>query len=189
MAAPSWQYWQQQFLHAAGLSFSTENLVFMNVWNFNASTHCARNPVDVSHPMPGSTNCQRIGQNHRAQNFASRQDAANAFASQLNLTDYPAIREALASGKPYEVAAPNQVALELEAWGSPRFQAVYVQTTTGQVIGGSGGGGTATPRTKNVSAAWGRLMRTFAHDGHQTITELDRSTANLRRIERRLRKA
>lgn len=186
MAQPH-AYWQHQFLHTAGLPTSDENIQFLDDWKLDRNSGvCDHNFLDLSKREPGSTPCTRLPNGRRARNYVSTASAANAFADQLNLSDYPALRRALATGKPYSYKDKNAVALNLQKWGSTEFQSYYLKQ---EGIAQGGGGSKRVPRSKNVGGAWSNLMRVLARDGHRTIVELRKATADLSRIERRLRRA
>jgi len=180
-------YWQHQYLHTAGLPVTSGTVDFLNLWhNYGNAAGCAYNMVDLSHGEPGSTRCQRLPGGRYARNYTDTQSAANAFADQLTLSDYPDLRQALASGTPATYGDQAGISLNLQKWGSVRFQQWYESSHQMQ------GGGTSSsppPTSKNVGGAWHRLMKTLALDGHETIMELRRATAALNRIERRLRRA
>lgn len=187
MAASTWPYWQHQLLYTAGLPSSDFNVSFLTRWNVKEPDSCSRNPVQISHRVGGSTRCKQLPNGRYARNYASRDDAANAFAAQLNLTDYPNLREALASGDPGGYDHQDGLLLDLQKWGSVNYQRDWAETgNLGTVPGGNSPKPTVT--TKNVSGAWTNLMRTLARDGHQTIVELGKSTAIMHTIERRLRR-
>jgi hypothetical protein len=184
---PPHPYWEHLFLKTAGLPVTPANIGFLDEWIDNRGAfNCNYNLIQLSRREPGSTRCTRLPNGKWARNYTDTQSAANAFADQLNLTDYPSLREALASGHPF---APHNVAgvsLDLQKWGAVGFQAYYLQREGKAAPSGDGG---PPAQSRNVSGAWSHLMRTLARDGHATIVELQRATASLSRIERRLRRA
>ncbi|HJR00132.1 MAG TPA: hypothetical protein VKA83_00750 [Methylomirabilota bacterium] len=189
MADTFWPHWEQQFLAAAKLPTSALNIGFLGDWlaKHNAIT-CDRNPIDLSQDGPGSKRCLRLPGGKYARAYASRETAASAFADQLRSGSYPHLLAALVAGNAYRQQDGALVGFELETWGSPTFQAYYLDAIG---IPESGGAPTpaAKPATKDVIGAWSRLMRTLRYEGHATIVDLRKSTANLRRIERRARRA
>lgn len=187
MAAPPHGYWQHQFLHAAGLPVTSFTVYFLTEWaHYEKPSPCAHNPIQLSQREPGSTRCQKLPSGKVSRNYTDTANAANAFADQLNLTDYPDLRKALASGSPFRYDRPDGVALNLQEWGSVRFQAWFVAE---EGLGTGAPAAATAPRSKNVGGAWSHLMKVLARDGHRTIVELNRATASLNRLERRLRRA
>ena len=181
--------WQRVYLKTAGLPQWSENVQFLTEWGRNANSGCDYNALDLSKVEKGSRRCSLLPNGRHARSYPDTQTAANAFADQLNLTDYPHLREALAGGHPYAASVVAGVGLDLEKWGSTRWQAAYLKQTTGSGQGAGDTGSGRVPSSQNVSGAWTRLQRTFAVEGNKTIVELRKSAANLRRIERRLRRA
>jgi hypothetical protein len=175
------------FLHVAGLPVTNGTVLFMADWRADDNApNCDYNPIDLSQPEPGSTRCSLLPNGKRARNYTDTASAAQAFADQLTLTDYPHLRRAIASGSPYSYNDVPGVALDLQKWGSTIFQGIYIKQEGATPV--SSGGGRA-PHSKAAGQAWGHLMRTLAVDGHRTIVELQKATASLSRIERRLRRA
>ena len=124
-----WPGWEDDLLGAAGLPTNAANRRFLDEWHSHANSNCPDNPVDISRREPGSTRCAALPSGREAQAYTSHASAANGFADELNLTDYPNLREALASGNPYGPAHRNGVGLDLQKWGSIRWQAAYLKET------------------------------------------------------------
>jgi hypothetical protein len=180
-------YWMHHFLHVAGLPVTDGTVLFMADWRADDNApNCDYNPIDLSQGEPGSTRCTLLPNGKRARNYTDPASAAQAFADQLNLSDYPHLRKAIASGDPYGYNDVPGVALDLQKWGSTVFQTIYVKQTGATP---TGSGGQPVRHSKQVGQAWAHLMRTLAVDGHRTIVELQKATASLSRIERRLRRA
>lgn len=177
----TWQGWERDLLKAAGLPVNSNTLIFMSDWWTNKNSYCPRNPVDISTRGGWSSGCYRLPSGKTAQAFTSRTAAANAFADELNLTDYRYLREALASGNPYAFANPNGVALDLEKWGSTRFQAYYAQKAGASATSGGGGSSGSVP---HVSQAWMRWMKILAHEMSADIKAVNKATAQLNRVAR-----
>lgn len=185
--AQAHDYWEHQFLKTAGLPITKYTVYFLTLWaQYERGQGCDHNPIQLSQPEPGSTRCRKLPSGNYSRNYTDTQSAANAFADQLNLTDYPGLREALASGSPGDYQPQSHVTLDLQKWGSLGFLKQW------EAIGNLPSTASATaprPSSKNVGGAWTHLMRTLARDGHRTIVELQKATARLNRIERRLRRA
>lgn len=153
----TWSGWQRQLLGAAGLPTGSENVRFMTDWANHANRPgCARNPVDISHHATGSTNCGSLPSSKTAQAFTSHARAAGAFAAQFTPSDYSHLHAALASSSPYDTSHTAGVALDLEKWGSTKFQQAYIsETGTGSGVGGGGGDNYAPHAMK----AWGEIQK------------------------------
>lgn len=195
LAAPTWTHWQHQLLHAAGLPITNHNAAFLGYWSQYRQSNCSRNPIDISHRVPGSSRCSPLPGGRHARNYASRDDTAAAFYGQLTATreDFPhvpfaVLHEALLTGSPGSWPSLDELEAQLVLWGSPRF-AKWVRDAAAEIGTHGGKGPFKLAYSRNVGAAWSALQRALAVDGHSTIVELNRSTANLRRIERRLRRA
>lgn len=187
MAAPTWPHWEIQLLSTAGLSTDPGSVDFLRSWNQYDQPKCPRNPLNISQHAPGSADCKNLHVNKWAQAYTSRDEAANAFAEQLNLTDYPDLREALGSGKPLGYSNLAGLLIDLQKWGSVRWrqqvaliEGVNVGTTTPTSVAKAG---------SNVSGAWTHLHRVLNNDGYKTIVALRGAAASMRTIERRLRRA
>jgi hypothetical protein len=178
--------WEHLFLFTGGLPTSDGNINFLGVWSLNTTANANYNPNDLSHHEPGSTNGFKLPNGKHAQNYTDTASAAEAFKAQIDSGDYPDLHKALEGGDPWTYDNPSGVALNLQRWGSPNFQTYYVQNQGVKAVGAGSGN---VPGSKNVGAAWTHLMRTLATDGHRTIIELQKATAALSRIERRLRRA
>jgi hypothetical protein len=185
--AQAHDYWEHLFLKTAGLPVTRFTVWFLSAWAGNERGHgCDHNPIQLSQPEPGSTRCRKLPNGRYSRNYTDTQSAANAFADQLTLTDYPHLRKALASGNPWTYQPASGVSLGLQEWGSLAFQAVFEMDES---LTSGGGSPSSKPGSKNVGGAWTHLMKTLARDGHRTIVELRKTTATLNRIERRLRRA
>jgi hypothetical protein len=185
--AQAHDYWEHLFLKTAGLPITRLTVGFLSLWAGDERGHgCNHNPIQLSQPEPGSTRCRKLPNGRYSRNYTDTQSAANAFADQLTLTDYPHLRRALASGNPWTYQPASGVSLGLQEWGSLAFQRDFGMLEN---LTSGGGAPSSAPASKNVGGAWTRLMRTLAQDGHETIKELRKATAQLNRIERRLRRA
>lgn len=152
----TWPGWETQLLAAAGLPTSAANRQFLDDWAAHANRpNCARNPVDISHKAAGSSNCGSLPSGRTAQRFASHASAAGAFAAQLTATAYSHLHRVLAASNPYDSSMAAGVALDLQKWGSTKFQQAYIaETGIGSGVGGTGGASSAPHATK----AWGDLQ-------------------------------
>lgn len=185
----TWSGWQTQLLNAANLPTGGDNVRFMSDWASHANRpNCARNPVDISHRATGSTNCGSLPSSKTAQAFTTHARAAGAFAAQLTPADYSHLHAALVSTAPYESTHTAGVALDLEKWGSTRFQQAYIaETGTGSGVGGGGGDSTAPHATK----AWGDLQRQVNSTMPTTLRRvgaLQAATSTVLRGRRRVRR-
>ena len=127
-----WSGWQSQLLRVATVPDSADNRAFLSDWHSHAESNCRLNPVDISLPVSGSSNCKQIGQvGTHAQNYASRDQAAGQFRAQLRSGRYPHLVAALESGHPYDVsdAAAVKVQEDLQKWGSVSFDQFYAART------------------------------------------------------------
>jgi len=191
VAASTWPHWELQLLHAAGLPttgnrpsasfYGTIN--WLADWNLYEKPSCDRNPLNTSRRAAGSTACKKLPGGKTARNYASRDSSAQAFAEQLNLTDYPHIREALGTGDPNGYPDRLGLAGDLAKWGAIQYANVINAAAMPQTSPPSSG---ADKQQSNVSGAWTYLHRVLANEGTATIRELEASAAALRRIERRL---
>ena len=177
--------WQTTYLQSAGLPANKNTAAFLTDWGDEANSGCEFNAIDISHAVTGSSNCSLLPNGKHAQTYKSTSSAANAFAYQLTLSAYPNLRKALASGDPYAYGNVSGVSLDLQKWGSTKFQQTYLkQEGVGGGSGGSGGGSTSGPSTTSVQKAWTRFMRGLAHNMTSAVTELDKATARLNRLAR-----
>ncbi len=186
MAASTWPHWMLQLLSAAGLPTTTENVNWLRNWQEWEHTTCSRNPLNTYWPAPGSSRCHRLPNGKSARNYATRSSAADAFAQQLNLTDFPELRKALATGNPDGDPNVDALLLDLQKWGALNWQR-HISEAQGVTIPDTGGGNPQ-GAVANVSGAWTNLHRVLSREGHATIVQLQRSTVALRRNERRLRR-
>jgi hypothetical protein len=180
-------YWQHLFLHTAVLPTSNANIKFLRDWGVFRNTAPDYNPLDLSHREPGSTRYVKLSNGKYARNYTDTASAAHAFAAQVNEQAYLFLREALQTGNPFTFANHSAVVHALTLWGSRNFAVDYADVSGAPEPGA--GGGAKTQKSKNVGGAWSHLMKTLAVDGHRTIVELNKATASLNRIERRLRRA
>ena len=185
---PVWTGFQSQLLTAAGLPFTRKNTLFLTEWAANAnSSNCASNPVDISHREGGSVNCNTLPGGKQAQRFTSHASAARGFAAQLTRADYPNLRAALAADEAYSPARANGVALDLQKWGSTRWQQRYIEETgAGGGVGGGGGGGQQ-GIAPNTLKGLHDLKRSFASFGNKAQQSRVNTTAALSMLHRRRR--
>lgn len=184
----TWTGWQSQLLGAAGLPTGSNNHTFLTEWSTNANRYaCANNPVDISHSVAGSSNCGQLPSSKIAQRFGSHGAAARAFTAQINSGDYTHLHAALKADDPYAASRANGVALDLERWGSTKWQAVYVQRTgAGGGVGGGGGGG-SNGIAPNTLRGLHAVKRSFARFGTQTLQARSNTQAALSMLPRRRR--
>lgn len=153
----TWSGWVSQFLHAANIIDTPPNQRFMNAWAANANHNCANNPIDLSEPMPGATNCaDNSGVLPKVKAYTTHTQAANAFAFELLQPWAEDIRRALDSGNPYQYKGTDRVVSDLVSWGSTKYARVFQSATAGS----GGGGGTGTGLAPHTHRAWGDLRRT-----------------------------
>jgi hypothetical protein len=137
----TWTGWEAQFLAAAQVPDTTSNVQFLDDWARHANTDCRNNPIDLSTPVSGSTNCASLPAiTARAQNYTTHANAAHAFYVQTHAGYAKALLAALKSGDPYTVTDTGTVATDISAWGSQKFAEVYFTETAGAPGRGGGGG-------------------------------------------------
>lgn len=127
----TWAGWENDLLDAAQVLRSAGARQFLADWNAHASTDCRNNPVDLSEPVSGSTDCAHApGYAFAAQRYTSHGNAAHAFYVQTHRPNAQALLAALTSGKPYAVEDPGAVVQALSDWGSPKFAQRYANETS-----------------------------------------------------------
>ncbi len=179
----TWSGWEAQFLHAAGLLDTPPNRRFLDAWAKNATHNCVNNPIDLSEPMPGATNCANsTGVLPHVKRYTTHTQAANAFKFELLYPWADAIRQALDSGNPYQFKGADQVVSDLISWGSVKYANVYAAATAGG--GGGGGGGAA-----GIHKGWADLQRSLSkHRLGVKLHATNRMDAATLRALRRARK-
>lgn len=126
----TWSGWAADFLAAASLPGSNNNVRFLNEWAANA-THpsCQNNPNDLAQHIQGhSSNCGTATNyyNQHFQRYSSHLWARTGWAVEIRSGHYPHLVAALRSGNPYTYSGYLDVEGDLNRWGSGPFGAVYV---------------------------------------------------------------
>lgn len=175
----TWPGWQAQLLLAAGLPNSSNNVSFLTDWHNHANTNCGNNPVDISLNISGASPCKLTSNpNHRARNYANRDQAAGQFAAQIHSGSYPTLLAVLRDSNPYDLDRYPQVTANLDTWGSGKFADWYSTKLSNLVAGGN----IAAPRAHN---GWADLRRSANRKGPAALRDSDRLTnAALRSLSR-----
>jgi len=152
----------------------------MTGWSAANPTNCKNNPVNISWPLPGSTNCEPLGiRALNMQNYTTHAQGASAFDQQLRQDNYTHLIAALSYGHPYDLAdadAKNVVA-DLIRWGSPEFSNAYAQQTYA-----STGTGIKAPK---LHGGWADLRHSFNHVMPASIQASEKQTnAALRTLQK-----
>ena len=155
----TWSGWDRQFLNAAGILLTPPNLTFMAEWASNEGGSCKNNPVDLAHPITGSTRCgDTVTGFGRTQNYPSHTKAAQAFSYQINDAAMKALKVALDTGNPFQIGDRSAAVAALDSWGSPVFAKWYMNATTD---GGTGTGGAPSTRAPHTHSGYHDLQRTM----------------------------
>lgn len=125
-----WSSFPSDLLGEAKLSVGLDAIQFMFDWNYNASSDCGNNPVDISHFQVGSTDCRKLTVTRTAQNYPSHQAAAAAFSREIHSGRFPDLLGALQTAHPQSYSNPSGVAQDLKHWGSPKMAAYYLSIAT-----------------------------------------------------------
>lgn len=158
----AWSGWEVEFLTAGQVPDTTHNRQFLDDWHSHANTDCADNPIDLSAPVPGSTDCASLpAVTAKAQRYTSHGNAAHAFYVQLHAGYAHALLAALQSGDPYTANNTGVVAQDLSSWGSQKFAQRYFTETANAP--GRGGGG-AGPKDAQLLRGWRSLQHSVGHD-------------------------
>jgi hypothetical protein len=181
----TWSGWQDQLLKAAGLPTSSDNETFLSDWNKSADSNCQNNPVDISHATSGSTNCKKLTTTRTAQNYAGHAGAASAFRAEIQSGNYPHLRAALASGKPYNVSDSHDVIGDLIVWGSEKF-AFELTNNYGQPQPQPPTGGQI--RAPHALGGWGDMQRSVNRNLPATLKQSNRYTVRALQSLARARK-
>lgn len=170
---PTWNGWQSQFLHAAGILETPPNLRFLNNWASHATSNCKNNPIDLTHRTTGSTNCAKAtGVFPQYQTYSSHARAASAFAWEVKYDPFQALFNALDSGNPFQVANPSDVGSVLVSWGSVKFFNWYMAQIQS---GGGGGGGTGGGDGPGAHKGWVNLRRSVNHKMPKSLHASERN--------------
>ncbi len=182
----TWSGWESGFLHAAGLIDTPPNKRFLDGWAANANHNCGNNPIDLSEPMPGATNCaNNSGVLPKVKRYQDHTQAANAFKFELLYPWADDIRKALDSGNPYTYADTDRVVSDLVSWGSTKYANVFKAAVSGSGGGGGGGKGGIAPHTHK---AWLDLQRSLNSRLPATLNHAARTDAAALRELSRTRK-
>jgi hypothetical protein len=153
----AWTGWESQLAKAAAIPDNAITKQFLDDWHTHADSNCARNPVDISHRIPGSRNCNKLTATKTAQNYQTRTGAAGAFTLQLESGSYPHLLNGLRTGEVFNQGLAADIHTDLVRWGSSNFAAWYKSTFVGPPpSGGSGGGGVKAPHSLQ---GWADLRR------------------------------
>ena len=170
---PTWSGWIGQFLHAAGILNTPPNQTFMAAWAQHATSNCTRNPIDLCHAEPGSTNCRAAtGIFPHYQTYTTHAHAASAFAYEVKLPAFKPLFNALDSGNPFQVADRSPVESVLISWGSVAFAKWYETAQAGGSGGGGGGGGAQGP---GAHKGWVHLRRSVNHNMPHSLSASQRN--------------
>jgi hypothetical protein len=153
---------------------------FMDDWNFAAESDCANNPVDISRPETGSTDCHDLTSTRKAQKYTTHALASAGFAGQLQSGNFPHLHAALNTSNPYAYPKPAEVTAELKTWGSPKQASYYASNATGG--SSTTDGGIAAPQThkgyhdvrKSLNSHWGPALRDANHYMDAALRSLGR---------------
>jgi len=116
-----WSGWILEFLVAANLPQTDENVTFLTDWVNHETATCHNNPVDLSRPVGNSTNCQKLTASRTAQNYTSHAQAASAFDLELTSGNFPNLLNALKGGTPLDKGPMQGVIDDLKQWGATKF--------------------------------------------------------------------
>lgn len=176
----TWTGWQDDFLNAAAIIVTKENRNFLTQWAGHAnSPSCKRNPIDLHHQEPHSTDCVKpAGFSWWTQSYASHATAAEAFSVQVNTGEFAAILDTLGTGDPYTDPGYKDVVKALKAWGSTLFAEWFRH----HIEGSSKGAGAIAPRTHR---AWHDLQKSVNHNLPHALREAHKlNRAALRELRR-----
>lgn len=118
---PGWTNWILDFLVAANLPMTDENVSFLTLWTNHETASCRNNPVDVSRKVGNSTNCNKLASGLFAQSYTSHAQAASAFNLQLHSGNFPHLADALGGGSPLDKGPMQDVINDLKKWGATKF--------------------------------------------------------------------
>lgn len=179
-----WANWQADLLTHAGVPDTAANRRFLTDWHSHAETNCRNNPVDLSVPSAGASNCRSLpGITEKAQNYATTGDAVHAFYLQVRGSFAQNIRRALESGDPYTVSYTGKVAEDLTAWGSQTFAHWYFNATVNAP--GRGGGiqdGDALRGWADLQRSINRNMPKALHDSANLTRHALRALSRGRKV-------
>jgi len=125
----TWSGWAADFLAAASLPNTANNLSFMNEWAANATAPgCENNPNDLTFKISGgSSNCHATGQvGVTIQRYTTHAWARTAFDAEIHSGKYPHLLAALKSGSPFGVNDTGKVATDLGNWSSTKYANIYL---------------------------------------------------------------
>jgi hypothetical protein len=163
----TWSGWQAQFLRRAGIIVTPPNMNLLTLWSQNAHRSCRNNPIDLTHPLGGSSNCgASTGIFPHEQNYTSHAQAATAFSDEIHMPFAKALLDALNSGNPFDVAHPSPVGSVFVSWGSPAMLNAYLNHGSGSGGGSGGGGGT---KASHTHTGWHDLRRSVNHNMPKSI--------------------
>jgi hypothetical protein len=181
-----WSGWQNQFLNAANIIVTPPNRQLLDQWARNATTSCARNPIDLSHAVGNSSNCASLpGIFPHAKRYATHASAATAFRDEIHMSFAKALLDAMNTGNPYQIADPSAVTSVFVSWGSDSMANIYAAATSG---GGSGGGGGA---ATGLHQGWSDLTRSLSNrrlgDKIRMTNQFDAATLRALKRARKVR--
>ena len=177
-----WAGWQSDLLKAAGFPNNSANRSFLTAWHSHATSNCARNPVDISKQVAGSTPCKHLDAGRTANNYPSRPAAATAFHDQIFGSEYPFLNAGFFNSSLNEFGVSADVISEIRVWGSAAF-ADYLQKLA------SGGGGSGGPgRAPGIHKGWSQVRQAVNTNLPGSLRESNRLTRQALRDLSRARK-
>jgi hypothetical protein len=176
----TWQGWVARFIAVATVPDTPENHRFFTEWAKYDGNSCNNNPVLISLPISGSSNCRELpgDRTRRSQNYSSHAQAAGQFRAQLRSGRYPHLVAALESGDPFDLSDEDagKVSSDLSKWGGAVFPHHYL---TGVF---KGSGDVNAPKAHH---GWAALRHSFNHKMPQELKASQHSTdAALRALSR-----
>lgn len=119
----TWSGWQNQLLRAAHFPTSAANREFLTAWNQHAESNCRNNPVDISKQVDPWSACKHLGPGRTANNYGTRQAAADAFNGQVFGSEFLALNTGFENSALSPFAASDEVIAAIDLWGSAKFAA------------------------------------------------------------------
>lgn len=161
---PTWSGWEDQFLTAINAPTSASNRTFLDDWAAHATSNCADNPIDLSHPETRSADCHKLTSSRTAQRYATHATATRAFVQQVQSGNFNELASGFSNNLLDPANAPAALIAEIRAWGSAAFANWLAQQ--------SGVGGKA-PAPSDAFKGWTDLQRSFNKHMPRALDQAD----------------